>query len=77
MTEKLKDAEYPVAFGRKMGQGKPNRPVVVVFFVGGATYDEAKEADEYDPAKVIIGGTFIHNSKTFIGEIIQLQGVSD
>jgi hypothetical protein len=46
-----------------------------VFFVGGATYDEAQEADNYEPAKVIIGGSFIHNSKTFIGEVIQLQSM--
>ena len=45
--------------------------------MGGTTYTEAKEADEFEGAKVIVGGTFVHNSKTFIGEVIQLQSMSE
>jgi hypothetical protein len=47
--------------------------VVIVFYVGGTTYTEGREAEEFEDAKVIVGGTFIHNSKTFISEVIQLQ----
>ena len=53
-----------------------NKPLVVVFFVGGVTYTEAKEADLYEDAKVIVGGSFVHNSKTFIGEVIQLKTIN-
>lgn len=74
INEKLKETDYPVIFNRRTNAGN-RRPVVIVFFVGGVTYTQAKEADEYDPAKVIVGGSFIHNSKTFIGEIIQLQSM--
>lgn len=44
-AEKLKETDYPIAFGRRVNSGK--RPVVIVFFVGGVTYNEAKEADDY------------------------------
>ena len=45
---------------------------VVVFVVGGTTYEEAKEvATIYNVQedKVILGGSYIHNSKSFIAEI--------
>jgi hypothetical protein len=48
-----------------------------VFYVGGVTYTEAKEADVYEDAKVIVGGSFVHNSKTFIGEVIQLKTLNE
>jgi hypothetical protein len=48
-----------------------------VFYVGGVTYTEAKEADVYEDAKVIVGGSFVHNSKTFIGEVIQLKSLNE
>ena len=41
------------------------------------TYTEAKEADVYEDAKVIVGGSFVHNSKTFIGEVIQLKTLNE
>ena len=69
----VNEENYRIAFnGRGIVTGK-QRPVIIVFFVGGATYTEAKEADEFQDAKVIIGGSFVHNSKTFIGEVIQLK----
>ncbi len=48
-----------------------------MFYVGGVTYTEAKEADVYEDAKVIVGGSFVHNSKTFIGEVIQLKSLNE
>ena len=74
-SEKLKESDYPYTLNRRINVSN-KRPVVIVFFVGGATYTEAKEADEYEAAKVIIGGSFIHNSKTFIGEVIQQQSMA-
>ena len=74
LQEKLKENDYPCIFNGKPGMGR-KRPVVIIFYVGGATYTEAKEADEFEGAKVIVGGSFIHNSKTFIGEVIQLQAM--
>jgi len=46
---------------------------VIVFMVGGATYEESKEmATTYNTggeAKVIVGGTNVINSKSFMAEI--------
>lgn len=46
---------------------------VVVFIVGGATYEEAFAVHQLNIAgyRVILGGTTIHNSDSFINEVIQ------
>lgn len=47
-----------------------------MFIVGGATYEEAKDiAVTFNNAetRVILGGTYIHNSKSFLTEITQIQ----
>jgi len=42
---------------------------VVVFIVGGATYEEAKEIGINYKGKVILGGNYVHNMKSFLGDI--------
>jgi len=45
---------------------------IIVFIVGGATYEEAKDvATIYNTQSinVILGGTYMHNSKSFIAEV--------
>ena len=41
---------------------------IVIFIIGGATYEEAKEINlknkNSDKIRYILGGTYIHNSKT-------------
>ena len=47
-----------------------------MFIVGGVTYEEAKEvAVEFNVQenRVIIGGNYIHNFKTFLAEIANIQ----
>lgn len=49
---------------------------VIVFIVGGATYEEAKDiAITFNQAenRVILGGNFVHNSKSFMADISQIQ----
>jgi len=48
------------------------KPIVIVFQIGGTTFTEAAESLAYPDAKVVVGGTFIHNSKSMLGEIIQI-----
>jgi vacuolar protein sorting-associated protein 45 len=47
----------------------------VVFIQGGATYEEAKEISVLNTRlqglEVVLGGTHIHNSKSFLAEIYQ------
>ena len=45
---------------------------MIVFMVGGATYQEAREISTIynkDSDRVLVGGTYMHNSKSFIAEV--------
>ena len=46
---------------------------VIVFVVGGTTYEEAKEVassfNNGEGVRVILGGNYIHNSKSFMADI--------
>jgi len=43
---------------------------------GGATFEEAKEVSELNKKlqdlEIVLGGTHIHNSKSFLAEVYQL-----
>lgn len=44
--------------------------------VGGATYEEAKELSctyNMQDDRVILGGTYVHNSKSFLAEVSQIK----
>jgi len=43
--------------------------------VGGVTYEEAKEIEvmhDKQQASILLGGSYIHNSKSFLADITQL-----
>ena len=70
---KLPPDQYPSTVGFDFRDKYAN---VIVFMVGGTTYEEAKEmATIYNSQedRVILGGTYIHNSKSFIAEISQIK----
>jgi hypothetical protein len=48
------------------------KPLVIIFQVGGTTFTEASECAHYPDAKVVVGGSFIHNSKSMLSEAIQI-----
>lgn len=65
----LKESEF-VATDLHYFKERPNE--IIVFILGGATYEEAKEIgvlNREKNANILIGGTFVHNSKTFLAEI--------
>lgn len=69
---KLKDTIYPFI----SGQATPTRPSdVIVFIVGGATYEEALFVNEFNNAKentgmrVVLGGTSVQNSHSFLRDV--------
>eukprot|EP00026_Physarum_polycephalum_P006009 Phypoly_transcript_06049.p1 GENE.Phypoly_transcript_06049~~Phypoly_transcript_06049.p1 ORF type:complete len:564 (+),score=108.74 Phypoly_transcript_06049:40-1692(+) len=69
---KLKDSIYSFI----TGQPTPTRPTdVIVFVVGGVTYEEAQNVYEFNNSKdnngmrVVLGGTSIQNSHTFIRDV--------
>lgn len=49
-------------FAREI-QGEPKK--VIVFVVGGVTYDEARIAAQCGSVDLILGGTTVHNSKSY------------
>ena len=46
---------------------------VIVFIVGGATYEEARSVAQINASspgvRVVLGGTSVHNSTTFLEEV--------
>jgi len=67
---KLKES----SFGTVGPQG-PGASSIVVFVVGGVTYEEATKVAEMNAsgsASIVLGGTTIHNSTTFLTELAEL-----
>lgn len=67
----LDEDNYPFVGGQASNPTK-----VVIFYVGGATYEEARVAYEQSGSDmdIIIGGTYVHSPQSFIEhEILQLQ----
>jgi vacuolar protein sorting-associated protein 45 len=67
---KLKDSTYPAA----LPGTSPNKPTeVVIFIVGGVTFEEALRVSEFNAntpgMRFILGGSCIHNSRSFLDEI--------
>ncbi|KAK2681636.1 hypothetical protein RAB80_003429 [Fusarium oxysporum f. sp. vasinfectum] len=68
---RLKDQQYPFVEGGGTTKDKPQD--IIVFIAGGATYEEAKMIAELNASspgvRVVLGGTTIHNSATFLEEV--------
>lgn len=68
---RLKEQQYPFLEGDGSTRDKPQD--IVVFIVGGATYEEAKTVAQINASspgvRVVLGGTSIHNSITFLAEV--------
>ncbi|XP_055606614.1 vacuolar protein sorting-associated protein 45 [Uranotaenia lowii] len=64
------DATYPI-MGNEVPYRRPPQEIVV-FVIGGTTYEEALAVHRYNQEghKVILGGTTIHNSESFLEEIM-------
>ncbi|XP_011211205.1 vacuolar protein sorting-associated protein 45 [Bactrocera dorsalis] len=65
------DPMYPAINSELVPFRRPPQEVVV-FIIGGATYEEALAVHQLNNAgyKVILGGTTIHNSESFINEVL-------
>lgn len=80
---KIKDAVFPplstTTAGGGGGAASGGRPSeVIVFMVGGATFEEATKVAEFNAAnptmKVLLGGSCVHNSTSFLKEIANSFG---
>jgi len=61
------------------GKGAKKAPTeVIVFMIGGATYEEARCVGEMNAAnpgvKIVLGGTTMHSGDSFIAELAKLAG---
>lgn len=68
---RLKEQQYPFIEGGGTTRDKPQD--IIVFIVGGATYEEAKMVAQVNASspgvRVVLGATSIHNSTTFLEEV--------
>jgi len=75
---KLKDTMYPYLVG-SMAKDRPQD--VIVFIVGGCTYEESFAIQEFSAKpenqgmRIILGGTTIHNSRSFLKELGKLRSL--
>ncbi|KAF9161151.1 vacuolar protein sorting-associated protein 45 [Actinomortierella ambigua] len=70
---KLKESSYPFVEGTSRDRPQD----IIVFIVGGATFEEARYVATLNASTpgvhVILGGTTIHNSRSFLNELTQSQ----
>lgn len=68
---RLREQQYPFVEGGGTTRDKPQD--IIVFMVGGATYEEAKMVAGINATmpgiRVALGGTSIHNANTFLEEV--------
>jgi hypothetical protein len=68
---RLKELQYPFLEGGGHTRDKPQD--IIVFMVGGATYEEAKTIAQVNASspgiRVVLGATSMHNSTTFLEEV--------
>lgn len=60
---KLKESEYPTTISPANFNYRPTE--IIIFMVGGATFEEAREIATLNSQAVFLGATTIHNTKTF------------
>jgi len=59
---KLKENEYPTINSPAMFNSRPTE--VIIFMIGGVTFEEAREVALINNQSVFLGGTTIHNTKS-------------
>ncbi|RQM04892.1 hypothetical protein DH86_00002676 [Scytalidium sp. 3C] len=68
---RLRDQQYPFVEGGGSTKDKPQD--IIVFIIGGVTFEEAKTVANINASapgvRIVLGGTTIHNSTTFLEEM--------
>ena len=68
---RLKELQFPFLEG--MGHTRDKPQDIIVFMVGGTTYEEARVVAQVNASvagvRVVLGGTTVHNSETFLAEV--------
>ncbi|KAI1919019.1 vacuolar protein sorting-associated protein 45 [Ophidiomyces ophidiicola] len=73
---RLKELQYPFLEGGGHTRDKPQD--IIIFMVGGVTYEEAKMVAQVNATmpgvRVVLAGTCVHNSATFLEEVDDAVG---
>lgn len=73
---RLRDIDYPFV-GNHFQQGRPQD--VVIFMVGGTTYEEARSVHLVNATqtgiRIFLGGTVVQNSTSFLNDLEEMQRV--
>ena len=68
-NRQLKDSSYPNVMN--LTGNKPNE--MIIFLVGGVTFEEATKVAEFNNnnpgVRITLGGSYIHNSNSFLKEV--------
>ncbi|RKF58729.1 Vacuolar protein sorting-associated protein 45 [Golovinomyces cichoracearum] len=68
---RLREAQYP--FLERGGSTKDKPQDIIVFFIGGVTFEEAKIVSQLNVSslgvRIVLGGTTVHNSSSFLSEV--------
>lgn len=68
---RLREQTHPFVEGSPNNREKPQD--IIVFMIGGATYEEAKlvaQTNACTPGvRVVLGGTVVHNAASFLEEV--------
>jgi vacuolar protein sorting-associated protein 45 len=68
---KLRDQQYPFVENGGSTRDKPQD--IILFIVGGVTFEEAKTVSQINASspgiRIVLGGTSVHNSTTFLDEM--------
>jgi hypothetical protein len=71
INRRLKDNMFPFVEGG--GQTRDKAQDIIVFIVGGTTYEEARVVAQINASspgvRVVLGGTSVHNSESFLGGV--------
>lgn len=78
LASKLSEPDYPAMADSPALRQRPSH--IIIFYVGGATYEEAasvaKMNIENPSTCVILGGTTVHNSASFLEEVNVLRSMA-
>ncbi len=73
---KLRESDFPFAAPSSGASPKERPGAVVCFVIGGCTYEEARDVADLKKREgidIILGGSCIHNSKSFLADVAQLN----
>ena len=74
---RLREAQFPLVDSHRMQAANEKPMHAIVFMAGGATFEEARDFralnGQVSSGVAVLGGSTIHNSKSFLADVAQLM----